>query len=190
MEAITHDSGTIPRVPDAINLLRRAAQSVPQHYFQLPVADSEEAVYRERVYAYELYHQFRTLMDSSGALPHFVLSGEVDKQGHPLLRPYKPDLVLHGPGDMDRNLLVVEIKSASARTQAIRKDLDTLEYFLSEAGRYQAGAYLVYGGRDSDLDRFRAELAARRGGSRRRLFLLWHQQPGSLPVVQSESENR
>jgi hypothetical protein len=175
-------------VHSAIDLLRRAAQKVPRHYFLFAVAGSEEPIYRERVYAYELYHQFRTLMGHRPTFSDPVLSGEVDKQGHPLLRPLKPDLLLHVPGEMGNNLLVVEIKSVNAQHEDIRKDLDSLEYFLPDDGKYEGGAYLVYGGQGRDIDRFEHELSGRRDGPLRRVWLLWHQQPGSLPVVQAEPE--
>jgi hypothetical protein len=41
-----------------VELLSRAASQVTDEYFQLPVVDAD-AVYRERVYCYELYHARR-----------------------------------------------------------------------------------------------------------------------------------
>src|SRR2546426_8735920 len=81
-------------------MLTAATIRVAGEYFQLPVADAD-AVYRERVYCYELYRQLRCLW---GAFP-FRLGGEIDKTGNPHFRegPYsraKPDLIVHVPGDM------------------------------------------------------------------------------------------
>ena len=42
--------------------LREAGKRMDAHYFQLPVAGSEEPVFRERVYCYELYHQLRNVL--------------------------------------------------------------------------------------------------------------------------------
>jgi hypothetical protein len=103
--------------------LNLAAARIAGEYFHLPVADAD-AVYRERVYCYELYHQLRS---DWGAFP-FALGGEIDKSGNPHFRggPYagaQPDLLVHVPGDMDGNLAVIEAKSANVGLGGIRADL-------------------------------------------------------------------
>ena len=60
------------------DLIGSASAHIGADYFQLPVADAD-AVYRERVYCYELYHQLRCLWKD---FP-FSLGGEIDKQGNP-----------------------------------------------------------------------------------------------------------
>jgi hypothetical protein len=90
--------------------LARASARIDGEYFQLPVADAD-SVYRERVYCYELYHQLRSLWNG---FP-FSLGGEVDKMKHPFFEngpcaTAKPDLLVHRPGDMNRNLACVEVK--------------------------------------------------------------------------------
>src|SRR5262245_38397876 len=92
------------------SLIHAAASNVSREYFQVPVADAE-AVYRERVYCYELYHQLRCLWDR---FP-FSLGGEVDKSGNPHFAegPYaqaEPDFLVHTPGAMGDNLAVIEVK--------------------------------------------------------------------------------
>ena len=92
-------------------------------------------MYRERVYAYELYHQLRVRWP---AWP-YLLGGEIDKEGHPLIRGgllhgVKPDMVVHIPGGMDNNLAVLEVKPATARTARAVQDLKKLTAFCSEAG--------------------------------------------------------
>ena len=98
------------------NLITAATERVEDEYFLLPVADQNggEPIiqYRERVYSYELYHQLRL------AWPNwdYSLGGEVDKRKHPIIHGQdldnaKPDLLIHVPGTMDRNLVVVEIKA-------------------------------------------------------------------------------
>jgi hypothetical protein len=90
-------------------MIASASARIGSEYFQLPVADAD-AVYRERVYCYELYHQFRCLWDD---FP-FRLGGEIDKNGYPHFQagPYakaKPDLLVHAPGIMRRNLACIEV---------------------------------------------------------------------------------
>jgi hypothetical protein len=71
---------------------------------QLSVAGAEARVYRERVYCYELYHQWRCQWANDS---RFELSGEADKIGDPIIRRNaKPDFLVHVPGEM-QNLLVL-----------------------------------------------------------------------------------
>lgn len=121
-----------------------ASSRVAAPYFQLPVADAD-SIYRERVYCYELYHQLRC--DWEG-FP-FSLGGEIDKGEHPHFRggPYahaKPDLLVHGPGDMDRNLACVEVKPCLRSADEFAADLEKLTWFCRHA-RYHRGLFLVYG---------------------------------------------
>lgn len=48
----------------------------------------------------------------------YRLDGELDKVNHPEIHerigPKKPDFVVHVPGDMNRNLVVIEVKTISA----------------------------------------------------------------------------
>ena len=125
-------------------MLDVATSRVVREYFQLPVADAD-AVYRERVYCYELYHQLRCIWEG---FP-FSLGGEIDKNGNPHFEngPYaraKPDLLVHTPGDMDQNLAAVEVKPATADLGDMRNDLRKLTWFCRHA-RYFRGVFLVYG---------------------------------------------
>ena len=90
------------------------------HYFQLPTAGAEEAIYRERVYCYELYHQLRVLLQGEEDLARYALSGEIDKRGHQIIRPCIPDLVFHAPGRMD-NMVVLEVKPINGELKGIQK---------------------------------------------------------------------
>jgi hypothetical protein len=125
-------------------MLSAATERIAQDYFHLPVADAD-AVYRERVYCYELYHQLRCLWEG---FP-FRLGGEVDKSGSPYFQdgPYsqaKPDLLVHQPGDMERNLAVLEVKPCDREAGAFKEDLEKLTWFCRYA-RYFRGVFLVYG---------------------------------------------
>ena len=121
--------------------LEKATKAIAESYFELPVDGSDDPIYRERVYCYELYHQLRkTFKDYNW----YKLYGEVDKTGHPLLPgDYKPDFIIHNPGDMDTNLAIIEVKPIIATRAEMEKDLIKLEFFL-EKGNYYAGILLVY----------------------------------------------
>ena len=111
--------------------LLEAGKRVDAHYFQIEVAGSDELVYRERVYCYELYHQLRNILGDE--FP-YKLDGEVDKERHPIIRPElgpeKPDFIVHVPGEMDRNLVVIEVKPIIAKKQDLEKDINILKGFL------------------------------------------------------------
>ena len=102
-------------------MMASACGRVAPEYFQLPVADAD-SVYRERVYCYELYHQ---LCCDWHDFP-FSLGGEIDKGRHPYFRggPYarsKPDLLVHQPGNMERNLACVEVKPCTGALDEIQR---------------------------------------------------------------------
>jgi hypothetical protein len=121
-------------------LLSTATAAISPAYFLLPVADGEGGeplvLYRERVYAYELYHQLRSIWPDNW---QYSLAGEIDKRGHPIVRGEyldnsKPDLLVHVPGRMDGNLVVLEIKPLRlnvnpAEQVAFQRDLQKLMAF-------------------------------------------------------------
>lgn len=125
--------------------LTDASKAVPWEYFMLPVAGQEKPVYRERVYCYELYHQWRCRWGNDFL---YSLSGEIDKQGHPIVRcGAKPDFLVHSPGTMT-NLLAVEVKPCNAALTKMVKDLKTLTLFRRSLGNgknYFAAYFWVYG---------------------------------------------
>ena len=125
-------------------LIQAATANVDSGYFDVPVADYKDSIYRERVYCYELYHQLRCLWDNF----EFRLNGELDKTMAPAFRngPYprtKPDLLVHIPGHHKCNLAVVEIKAAPGRFE---KDLEKLTWFCTNFQySYYRGIFLVFG---------------------------------------------
>jgi hypothetical protein len=141
------------------DLLAAATADIAPEYFLLPVADADGGEplveYRERVYAYELYHQLRQGWPDWP----YSLGGEVDKSGHPIIRAgildaAKPDLLVHVPREMDRNLAVVEIKPikpvpSQAEERKVKRDIEKLIAFRQRA-RYAAAFLLVFG---EDADR-------------------------------------
>ena len=167
-----------------IKHLCNAASRIPPHYFQLPDFGMEDPIYREREYCYELYHQLRMLMDEDAELKGYVLGGEIDKVGHPVIRRCAPDFVFHHPGRM-KNLVIVEVKPINADTDGVRNDREKLEYFLSPKVRYQAGIELVYGDDKKALAAFQNVFA---GADRERIKLLWHRQASKTAIeVHGES---
>ena len=131
-------------------ILVQATANIAAEYFQLPIFGGPP-VFRERVHCYELYHQMRCLWPADSA---YRLGGEVDKQGHFALeqlgaRGEKPDLLVHLPGDMNRNYAIIEVKHTLALQRGVRKDLKTLTLFRNHL-RYQRAIYLVFGNEAAD----------------------------------------
>lgn len=125
---------------DELNgLIKEATSKVANAYFLLPTLGGEK--YRERVYAYELYHQLRSIWTST----QFFLNGEVDKKGHPCFPGIgpQPDLLVHEPNTTN-NVAVFEIKACNAQNDGIDADLGKLNYFRKNVG-YRRAIYLVYG---------------------------------------------
>lgn len=129
---------------DLTSILKAATAGLEERYFQLKIAGGPP-VYRERVYCYELYHQLRKDWHRTD----YVINGEVDKSAHPIMEPLgakrrKPDLLIHGPGDMSANYAIIEVKPCNADIRGIKKDLETLSFFRG-AGQYQRAILLLYG---------------------------------------------
>lgn len=128
-----------------LQILEMATSRIEHEYFQLPVAGKENAIYRERCYCYELYHQIRLCWEGGPE----KISGEVDKSGHPIIRGdgldnTKPDFIIHVPESMDENIAVVEVKPIVASLRGVKKDINTLVSYLNSAG-YKDAVYLFYG---------------------------------------------
>ncbi len=138
--------------------LKEAARRINRHYFQLDVAGSEDPMYRERVYCYELYHQLRCVLGDNFL---YKLDGEVDKATHPIIQP----------GKMDQNLVVIEVKPATVKVNELREDLKKLEGFLDKA-RYYHAIMLIYGDGEHELaQRIRDEI---KNFPEERILLAWH----------------
>lgn len=156
--------------------LAEAGRKMDPHYFQLPVADKEEGkkIFRERVYCYELYHQLRTVLGDS--FP-YKLYGEVDKAGHEFIPgAKKPDFIVHDPGDMRKNLVVIEVKPITVKRdiKELKNDLETLQIFL-EKGEYYRAIMLIYSDGLQNLPKtILSEIARFSRMSENRIFLVWH----------------
>ncbi|MBB4010508.1 MULTISPECIES: hypothetical protein [Rhizobium/Agrobacterium group] len=160
-------------------ILAKATGQVEAHFFNLPI-DGGGPIYRERVYCYELYHQLRILWPRRDETD-FVLNGEVDKRGHPILHRLGldmsiPDLLVHVPGYMGRNHAIIEVKAggnAANNPRGIEKDFATLSVFQTEVG-YERGLYLFYGYYPERLVRD----IARRFENGPRIEVWLHSEPG------------
>jgi len=102
------------------------------------------------------------------------LGGELDKVDHPIIRGnYKPDLVIHEPGDEDRNLCVVEVKPITGNATGFKKDIATLTAFVTQYS-YHAGILLVFGDLDSGESVIRRKINCDVGVLRQKnIFVLW-----------------
>lgn len=132
-------------VEQLTQVLRDATAAVGPEYFLLPIHGGG-AIYRGRVYCYELYHQMRLRWPEGS---DYRLNGEVDKRGHPYFQDGggpQPDFVVHQPGHGE-NYAVIEVKSREASAEGILKDLRTLSLFRNEI-RYRRAIYLMYGDAD------------------------------------------
>lgn len=134
------------------NILEQATGAIGEQYFHLAIYGGDP-IFRERVYCYELYHQLRARWPNPCPL---VLSGEVSKQGHEVLRNLgaraaAPDMLVHDPGTMN-NHAIIEVKPANGRDSGIEKDIITLSQFRELVG-YERAIYLFYGGIDENLVR-------------------------------------
>jgi hypothetical protein len=151
-------------------ILADATAAIEAEYFRLPIAGGDP-VYRERVYCYELYHQMRSRWPPRENC-RYLLNGEVDKSSHELMRKVgvrrqKPDLLVHGPGNMKNNHAVIEVKNVNASPRDIKSDLEKLTLFRNQAG-YQRGIYLIYGHTADErfarrIERAAASVAGSRG---------------------------
>lgn len=115
----------------------------------------------ERPYAYEFYHQMRTLWDNRSELvasfADVVIQGEVDK-GYQTIQGLDriPDFLLHRPHSNDRNFAVIEVKLA-AFANRIEQDFDKFVSFRNRRA-YEHFVEIIVGHaaelQQVDVDRF------------------------------------
>jgi hypothetical protein len=162
-----------------LECLIKAIKKMDTHYIQLPVAGSDEPIYRERVYCYELFHQLRCALGDD--FP-YKLHGEVDKAKHPIIRnKKKPDFIVHEPGNMS-NLVVIEVKPVTVKDkiEKLREDFKKLKRFISEANYYR-GIMLIYGsGNDNLPQNIKKEIKCFKD---KKIITLWHYKPNEEPKI-------
>ena len=164
-----------------LKCLMKAIQNIDAHYFQLPVAKNDELIYRERVYCYELNHQLRLLLDDD--FP-YKLDGELDKRGHAIISGgKKPDFVIHVPGEMGQNLVVIEVKTVNVkdRIRELREDIDKLKMFITSKASYYRAIMLIYGSVNGDLPHnIRQEIENIHD---EKIISLWNYEPKMEPKI-------
>ncbi|OPX57696.1 MAG: hypothetical protein A4E25_02071 [Methanobacterium sp. PtaB.Bin024] len=165
--------------------LKKASTNMnDKSYFQIDNTESEELIYRERVYCYELYHQLRCVL---GDLLSYKLQGEMDKSKHPIIEEnYKPDFIFHIPGTMEENLVVMEVKPVHTQKNKIKDDIEKLINFRNY--NYFYGILLMYGNGEQSLpkkiiDLFKSSLSREYDDY---LLFIWHPGPGKEIVILNE----
>lgn len=126
---------------DVVMLLSRGCTNIQNIYYEVPQSDYR-TVFRERVYAYELYHQLRNLMNDE-SFRDLYLNGELDKAGRNNFKKEKPDLLFHSPGNDGLNIASVEIKNRITKLE-INTAINSLLRFKNNYG-YFSGVLLIYG---------------------------------------------
>ena len=170
--------------------LQCATKSMNHYYFKIAMANLRKYRFRERIYCYELYHQLRLTLR---CFP-YTLHGEMDKIGNPFIHreigALKPDFILHEPGTIENNLVVMEVKPLNNTNKPqLKKDLDTLTKFI-DLGYYRA-VHLIYGslrrdyGGISKIIRTYKEYMdpARLNTYRGKLLLYWHRNIGESATI-------
>ncbi len=129
---------------DFLNKFQEVGKYISNDYFFVHPAVRGEIVslYRERVYCYELYHQLRHLL---GDRSHYILMGEVDKRKFPAFSDFSviPDFIVHVPGIIEDNLVVIEVKTVD-NLDRVAGDLNKLVEFKQTMQYYQA-IILIFG---------------------------------------------
>lgn len=193
MRGLTEDEVSLGRRLAAVTLIDTAlsemvatvlaaSTKVVDPYFTLPVArgansvaEAAESVLRERVYAYELYHQLRSL----DARSRFTLTAEPDKRGHPVIKDRSnPDFVFHFPGSMTENVAILEVKRATSVD--VKSDLAKFHRYLTTHS-YHHCLWLVFGDVDDGCFEHRFASPFRLSGLSG--HLLWHRESGAEPKV-------
>lgn len=79
-----------------------------------------------------------------------IISAEIDKRGNSEINNDKiPDFIVHKPGSMDDNLLIIEVKGRMD-IKGIAKDFDTLCLFTNKCN-YMHGMFILFGYSLSEL---------------------------------------
>ncbi|MBR3521905.1 MAG: hypothetical protein IKN75_05180 [Prevotella sp.] len=147
-----------------LKVLFKAIIEVNKDFYSTPEPqnDSDEAIAQlERVFAYELYHQWSLILEVFNAEKQKddrrIINGEIGKQ---LLGVKKyPDMVLHkGHGDIRHQEIVVEIKRKNAiKDDNVAQDIIKLSNFMTEgflgcsASPYSEGVFILTNGNEDDI---------------------------------------
>lgn len=129
-----------------IDIIKDALNSVGNEYYLIPTTYNPEGIVRERVFCYELYHQIRKIQEEKNDEFPLYLSAEIDKSGHvQFLSEHRinPDFIIHKPGNMELNTIIVEVKGIIRSDDGIKKDLTNISVFI-EKYNYKQGIFILY----------------------------------------------
>ena len=125
-----------------LNDLKKALENVSDSYMfynQKDISDNESTKIEERIFAYELYHQFRKIMDDNNEYLSLYMSGEQVKhcnlfQGEPLNGKNRiiPDMVLHEKIAENNGKQVFYIEIKMFNNKALLEDLYKLTELKKE----------------------------------------------------------
>lgn len=169
-------------------IIAESTKNIKKEYFLITNAFSR-VVYRERVYCYELYHQMRLqLQDKFDVL----INGELDKVGYNTLREngvkyYKPDFLIHRPGDGHLNESIIEVKNSFAQSREIKKDLTKMAVFI-ELLNYKKGIYLIYG-ENSRATAKRIDKAIKENFSNLNISIFVHENPSMCAEIYTNNSS-
>jgi hypothetical protein len=122
--------------------LKKAISKVGDEYYTIKTIYDSDGIIRERVFCYELYHQFRNLPPQGF---QYAFHGELDKRGHLLFEPEEqkiPDFLVHTPGTMDENKVIIEVKGKIDRNDVVN-DIKKIFSFLTKVD-YEYGVFLLF----------------------------------------------
>ena len=160
-----------------VEFVLQAMNNVDDEYLNVKIAvdyvGHKEIKRRERVYAYELYHQMRLIQEKK-VKKEFTINGEIDKSGHKIIKePFNPDFVIHQQGKMGENFCVVELKTINKKS-GIQKDFHTITCMM-HCYRYKIGVFAIAGV-------FLSDIKSKARKSFERFFQLWKKKKCKLRI--------
>lgn len=164
-------------VDEYLNLIKEALDYVTDPYYNLKTTYEPSGIVRERVFCYELYHQMRRIQENTRQ-NKLTLNGEIDKRGHKKFArkdQKNPDFVLHIPGEMIGNTIIVEVKG-QIEPNGCLKDFKTIKLFL-HSYEYKLGVFILYNHtiqelREKLLDRLKREFRHPAKDEASKIFIL------------------
>jgi len=109
---------------------------------------------------------------------------ELDKKSHSIiLGEEKPDFVIHVPGEMEQNLVVIEVKPVTVKDhiKELKKDFDKLKMFITSEISYYRAIMLIYGSVNGDLPQnIRQEIEKVHD---EKTITLWHDSLNKKPKI-------
>lgn len=151
-------------IDDNLKMLFKAIIKVDKKYYHTinPVSNSNDTIDQlERIFAYELYHQWSIILDDYyQGIPEedrLIINGEIGK--HMLDLTKYPDMVLHkGHSDTQHQEIVVEIKrKVGIKGDNLAKDIIKISNFMTEgymgcdASPYKNGVFILTNGNENDI---------------------------------------